>query len=419
MLYIDLAHCGLRNNRVIVPRILLRVGGICALCTVGCLHKISHTLHKEHAGSHHTYCHCSEQIHKDSNNKDNDKHNRIGHRDPQEIFKPSEIYNSPSYGNKNTCQNRERHIFYKRAKAKQYCHEQQRVHHSAQFVPSSRFYIYHCSHSSACARNTAEETCNGISYTLTDKLLIAVMLGLCNVVCNNRGKQSIYGAQAGKGKSRNYRSGDDMSPVYTGKRYLRFCKERKRQTAWNLTNYKFVVQIQKKRDKRHYNKGHQGRWNLLSYKREELYNQYCTQTKQKRGYGDAGGNRCREICNHIHNQHWRLAANDWIYLLQNYDYSNTAHKAGENRIWNISYIFAYPYQPKGNLKESAEDSCQRHCNKHSGEVSAGGDPHSAYQTGGNHSHWPSRAAYLRMCTSKERGKKSKKCRSHQSRKGSY
>ena len=71
---------------------------------------------------------------------------------------------------------------------------------------------------------------------------------------------------------------------------------------------------------------------------------------------EAAGNDFRELHYHIHHEHWRFQAHQRIHLLKDDNHTDTAHKARQHWIRNISHQLAYLDYTEYHLEQSAEHS---------------------------------------------------------------
>ena len=116
------------------------------------------------------------------------------------------------------------------------------MNHTAQLGAAARANIHHRTHCGSCTCKTAEHTSHGVTYTLTYQLLIAVVLGLGDVVGYHRCQKGVDAAKASQSKTRDNSLLEHSHPVDASQFYARISEERHRKTGWDVTDNHLVAQ---------------------------------------------------------------------------------------------------------------------------------------------------------------------------------
>ena len=103
---------------LVVPRALfVEVGHF--LRRVAAFDEVAGTFHEEDAGYHHSDSDGGEQVYKHSDEEDHDEHHSVGTRNLRQVAESFEVDNSPTHGDEDASQDRQRHILHEAAESKQ------------------------------------------------------------------------------------------------------------------------------------------------------------------------------------------------------------------------------------------------------------------------------------------------------------
>ena len=244
------------------------------------------------------------------------------------------------------------------------------------------------------------------------------MFGLGDIVGHNRGEQGIDAAQSCQGETRYDRGFQYGAPIQSGEAHLAVGEEGKGKPGGNASDSGHTFHIHQQTDTGHHQQGNQCRGHFLGNQREEIDDSYRSQTQQQCGERGVAG--CTGKANQqVDHTAGTALAQQGIQLLQDDDHTDATHKARQDRVGDITHVFAQFDESEKDLEQAAEQSGQSHADEYRRKAAAARCESTAHKGGCDHGHRPCRAAYLAVGTAEKGGEEAQKGGPYKAGIGSY
>ncbi len=388
-----------------VGQAFAHIGGGHGGGAVAAFDKVAGALHEEDAGDDHTDAYSGEEVDEYGDEEDNNEHHGVGLGDAQQVFEAFEVDDAPADGDEDTGEHGEGHVLDETAQTEEHGEEEQGMNHAAELGAATALDVDDGTHGGTGTGKSAEETGNGIADALSDEFLVAVVLGLGDVVGHDGGEEGVDGSETGEGKAGNDGSFEDSEPVDGGHIKPRFGKEGHGEPRGNIADDVAGVEMAEEGYNSHDDEGDEGGGDFLGEQREEVDDGDGAQSQQQGGDGDALRDGMGDAHEEVDHGAGAFESHKGIELLQDDDDADTAHEAGEDGIGYVADVFAQLDDAEKDLEQSAEQSGEGHADEDVGKAAARGGPYAADEGGGDDGHGTGGSADLAVGATQEGGEK--------------